>query len=192
MAEGDIDNRVSRGPGLSYVFHKNLLNDDQELVDFCDEESLKVVRTLRRMDRKIVELRCTVWGCSKKFRLISYVDPIPSLLEGQFVIEEVLNEEHDHVVEGMPLRGLSREQKGIVLFCEERRIGAPKRVLAEFHRRGNVNIVANVAVIPTPTTALISSFLSYHRKKMRGNMGVGKATLYDIEAYSLSKKFGKT
>ena len=147
MAEGDIDNRVSRGPGLSYVFHKNLLNDDQELVDFCDEESLKVVRTLRRMDRKIVDLRCTVWGCSKKFRLISYVDPIPSLLEGQFVIEEVLNEEHDHVVEGMPLRGLSREQKGIVLFCEERRIGAPKRVLAEFHRRGNVNNVANIVPI---------------------------------------------
>ena len=62
MAEGDIDNRVSRGLGLSYVFHKNLLNDDQEVVDFCDQESLKVVRTSRRMDRKIVDLRCTVWG----------------------------------------------------------------------------------------------------------------------------------
>ena len=58
---------------------------------------------------------------SKKFRLISYVNPIPSLLQGQFVIEEVLNEEHDHEVEGIPLRGLSREQKGIVLFCEERK-----------------------------------------------------------------------
>ena len=45
MAEGD--NRVSRGLGLSY--------DDQELADFCDQESLKVMRTLRRMDRKIVE-----------------------------------------------------------------------------------------------------------------------------------------
>ena len=66
MAEGDIDNRVSRGLALSYVFHENLLNDDQELVDFCDQDSLKVVRTLRRMDRKIVDLRCTVWGCELK------------------------------------------------------------------------------------------------------------------------------
>ena len=47
MAEGDINNRVSWGLGLSYVFHKNLPNDDQELVDFCDQESLKVVRTSR-------------------------------------------------------------------------------------------------------------------------------------------------
>ena len=140
MAEGDIDNRVSRGLGLSYVFHKNLLNDDQELVDFCDQESSTVVRTLRRMDRKIVDLRCTVWGCSKKFRLTSYVNPIPSLLQGQFVIEEVLNEEHDHEVEGIPHRGLSREQKGIVLFCEERRIDAPKRVLAEFNRQKRTRI----------------------------------------------------
>ena len=53
---------------------------------------------------------------------------IPSLLQGQFVIEEVLNEEHDHEVEVIPLKGLSREQKGIVLFCEDRRIGAPKSV----------------------------------------------------------------
>ena len=90
----------------------------------------------------------------KKFRLISYVNPIPSLLQGQFVIEEVLNEEHYHEVEGIPLRGLSREQKGIVLFCEEKRIGDPKRVLAGFRRRGNVNIAANVAVIPTPTTEI--------------------------------------
>ena len=133
-----------------------------------------------------MEIRAKKYVICKKFRLISYVNPIPSLLQGQFVIEEVLNEEHDHEVEGIPLRGLSQEQKGIVLFCEERRIGAPKRVLAGFRRRGNV------AVIPTPTTALISSFLSYHWKKLRGNMGVGKATLYDIEAYSLSKKFGKT
>ena len=140
MAEGDIDNRVSRGLGLSYVFHKNLLNDDQEVVDFCDQESLTVVRTLRRMDRKIVDLRCTVWGCSKKFRLISYVNPIPRLLQGQFVIEVVLNEEHDHEVEGIPHRGLSREQKGIVLFCEERRIDAPKRVLAEFNRQQRTGI----------------------------------------------------
>ena len=137
MAEGDIDNRVSRGLALSYVFHKNLLNDDQELVDFCDQESLKVVRTFRRMDRNIVDLRRT---CSKKFRLISYVNPIPSLLQSQFVIEEVLNEEHDHEVEGIPHRGFSWEQKGIVLFCEERRIDAPKRVLAEFNRQQRTGI----------------------------------------------------
>ena len=128
-----------------------------------------------------MEIRAKKYVICRKFRLNSYVNPIPSLLQGQFVSEEVLNEEHDHEVEGIPLRGLSREQKGIVLFCEERRIGAPKRVLAGFRRRGNVNIAANVAVIPTPTTALISSFLSYHWKKLRGNMGVGKATLYDIE-----------
>ena len=129
-----------------------------------------------------MEIRAKKYVICKIFRLISYVNPIPSLLQGQFVIEEVLNEEHDYEVEGIPLRGLSGEHKGIVLFCEERRIGAPKRVLAGFHRRGNVNIAANVAVIPTPTTALISSFLSYHRKKLRGNVLVGKATLCDIEA----------
>ena len=107
-----------------------------------------------------MEIRAKKYVICRKFRLISYDNPIPS----QFVSEEVLNEEHDHEVEGIPLRGLSQEQKGIVLFCEERRIGAPKRVLAGFHRRGNMNIAANVAVIPTPTTALISSFLSYHWK----------------------------
>ena len=71
---------------------------------------------------------------------ISLSNPIPSLLQGQFVIEEVLNEEHDHEVEGIPLRGLSREQKGIVLFCEEKGIDAPKRVLAEFNRQQRTGI----------------------------------------------------
>ena len=87
MAQGDVDNRISRGLGLTWVFHKTLLNDNQELVDFCNLESLKVVRTLRRMD-KTVDLRCTIWDWSKKLRLVSCADPICDLLHGQFVTEE--------------------------------------------------------------------------------------------------------
>ena len=109
----------------------------------------------------------------------------------QYFMDEVVGQDHHHDGVDIALRGLSKAQKAIVLQCDSRRLGAPKRVIEEFQRLAQIQIEANAPVVPTPTTSMISSFLSYRHMMDRGGIAVGSTTLQDLEVYSEANKFGE-
>ena len=86
--------------------------------------------------------------------------------------------------------GMTNAQKAIVMECNRRRMGAPSRVQAEFKRKGDANLAANIIAIAKPSVSMIASFLSYERKKARGGVAVGRTTLQDLEAYASQKQYG--
>lgn len=138
--------------------------------------------------------QCKVGGCRKKYRVVSLTE----YLEEEFgedvdkhFIEEVRGEVHDHLAEGINLRGLSTEQRDIVNLCERRKLGAPKRVIDEFTRLAATALEQNKPVVPTPTSAMISSYLSNCRKIARRGVAVGMTTIQDLENYADINKFGK-
>ena len=106
-------------------------------------------------------------------------------------IEEIANEVHDHTAADVILRGLSPRQKEIVLQCFMRKQGMPKRVIDEFVRQAAIQLAANLPVVPTPTTDMISSFISHHRKRERGGIAVGKTSLQDLETFARENRIGK-
>jgi hypothetical protein len=61
----------------------------------------------------------------------------------------------------------------------------------EFNYLNIERIAAKEIAIEVPTTAMITSFLSYLRRQQRGGVAVGKTTLQDIEAYANASAFGK-
>ena len=106
-------------------------------------------------------------------------------------MEEVFDEEHDHFPADVVMRGLSNSQKGVVLRCQDRKINQPKRIIDEFNYINSNLIHDNEEAIEVPTTAMITSFLSYLRRRHRGGIAVGRTTLQDVEAYANAANFGK-
>lgn len=134
---------------------------------------------------------CRQGGCGKKFRVVKFHDNPDDDDLDQYFMEEVVGQDHHHDGVDIALRGLSKQQKAIVLQCDSRRLGAPKRVIEEFQRLAQIQIEANAPVVPTPTTSMISSFLSYRHMMDRGGIAVGSTTLQDLEVYSEANKFGE-
>ena len=54
-----------------------------------------------------------------------------------------------------------------------------------------VTPAANLPVVPTPTTDMISSFISHHRKRERDGIAVGKTSLQDLETFARENRIGK-
>ena len=54
----------------------------------------------------------------------------------------------------------------------------------EFNYLNVERIAVNEIAIEVPTTAMITSFMSYLRRQQRGGVAVGTTTLQDIEAYA--------
>ena len=133
---------------------------------------------------------CNTGGCRKQYRVIKFFDEIDDDDVDNLFIEEVAEEVHDHAAEDVILRGLSPRQKEIVLQCHMRRQGMPKRVIDEFVRQAAIQLAANLPVVPTPTTDMISSFLSYHRKRERAGIAVGETTLQDLETFARDNRIG--
>lgn len=104
-------------------------------------------------------------------------------------MEEVRDEVHDHAAVCLKRRGMSAAQKDIVIQCECRRQSQPKWVIDEFTRLATAAIAANEIVIPTPTTDMISSFLSNRKKAARNGVAVGKTTLHDLDRYANTNRF---
>ena len=71
-----------------------------------------------------------------------------------------------------------------------RRQSAPKRVIDEFDRQAAIQLAANLPVIPTPATAMISNFLSHYRKLQRAGIPVGKTSLQDLEKFAEDHRIG--
>jgi hypothetical protein len=84
---------------------------------------------------------------------------------------------------GVNLRGLSESQLEIVLQCERRRSCATKRVI-EFNQLAHSAIGKNEPVVPTPTTDMISSFLSNRKKGARNGVAVGMTALQDLAKFA--------
>ena len=130
---------------------------------------------------------CNTGGCRKQYRVIKFFDEIDDDVDNLF-IEEVA--EDVHAAEDVIHRGLSPRQKEIVHQCHMRRQGMPKRVIDEFVRQAAIQLAANLPVVPTPTTDMISSFLSYHRKRERAGIAVGETTLQDLETFARDNRIG--
>ena len=122
---------------------------------------------------------CNTGGCRKQYRVVKLLDDTDDDDVDNLFIEEIANEVHDHTAADVILRGLSPRQKEIVLQCLMRKQGMPKRVIDEFVRQAAIQLAANLPVVPTPTTDMISSFISHHRKRERGGIAVGKTSLQD-------------
>ena len=105
--------------------------------------------------------------------------------------EEVDDEGHDHFAADVVMRRLSNSQKGVVLRCQDRKINQPKKILDEFNYFNSNLIHDNEEAIEVPTTAMITSFLSYLRHRHRGGIAVGSTTLQDVEAYTNAASFGE-
>jgi hypothetical protein len=65
-------------------------------------------------------------------------------------------------------------------------------VVREFERLRLINIPLMIPSVPVPPILQITSFLSHHRKILRGGKAFGATTLEDIEEYALSKAYGKS
>lgn len=134
--------------------------------------------------------QCKVGGCKKQYRVIKLFDDTDDEDVDNLYVEEVANEIHDHAAADVNIRGLSTQQKEIVLQCQMRRQSAPKRVIDEFDRQAAIQLAANLPVVPTPTTAMISSFLSHYRKLQRAGIPVGKTSLQDLEKFAEDHRIG--
>ena len=134
---------------------------------------------------------CNTGGCRKQYRVVKLLDDTDDDDVDNLFIEEIANEVHDHTAADVILRGLSPRQKEIVLQCFMRKQGMPKRVIDEFVRQAAIQLAANLPVVPTPTTDMISSFISHHRKRERGGIAVGKTSLQDLETFARENRIGK-
>ena len=79
----------------------------------------------------------------------------------------------------------------MILLCHERRLGAPSRVQQEFQLAAHVSAEKNEEALAEPSVAKISSFLSYHRQKLRGGVRVGQTSLQDIQRFDELNQYGK-
>lgn len=134
---------------------------------------------------------CNTGGCRKQYRVVKLLDDTDDDDVDNLFIEEIANEVHDHTAADVILRGLSPRQKEIVLQCLMRKQGMPKRVIDEFVRQAAIQLAANLPVVPTPTTDMISSFTSHYRKRERGGIAVGKTSLQDLETFARENRIGK-
>ena len=133
------------------------------------------------MNRTVTYHHCRVHGCEKTYRFVELFYPgSPSELH----LEEIIDEEHNHYGEDVVLRGLSNSQKEVVLRCQDRKVSQPKWIVDEFNYLNVERIAVNEIAIEVPTTAMITSFMSYLRRQQRGGVAVGTTTLQDIEAYA--------
>ena len=166
---------------------------DVQIAPYLQDLGVNVGRVSHTSTAKISYYQCKVGGCRKKYRVVNLTES-PGEEFGEDVdkhfVEEVRGEIHDHLAEGMNLRGLSTEQKNIVNLCERRKLGAPKRVIDEFTRLAATSLQQNKPIVPTPTSEMISSYLSNRRKIARRGVAVGMTTLQDLENYSNINKFG--
>jgi hypothetical protein len=131
-----------------------------------------------------------VGGCKKQYRVIKLFDDTDDEDVDNLYVEEVANEIHDHAAADINIRGLSTQQKEIVLQCHMRKHSAPRRVIDEFDRQAAIQLAANLPVVPTPTTAMISSFTSHYRKLQRRGIPVGKTSLQDLEKFAQDHRIG--
>lgn len=157
------------------------------------QEGLMAVRTSVNTEKRCEYYKCRTIGCTKTYKFVVNFVPLPAEFEGdgQYSLYHIETEEHMHEMDGQQMRGLSRAQKEIILFCENRRFGLPKRILIEFRLRAKEAIENNLAVVETPTTSSISSFLAYERRLRRGGVAVGGTTLQHIQQWHVVNKHGK-
>ena len=66
-----------------------------------------------------------------------------------------VDQQHHHEAGDVKLRGLSDAQKDVILQCDSRRLGAPKKVLAEFGRLAQIQIRLNEPIVPTPPMSIV-------------------------------------
>lgn len=177
-----------RGVGKDWVFIDSFQSEEECAAHLLE---LKVIKG--RVNTNISCRRsyytCAQSGCKKQFRVVRHYEEIGD--GDEFYIEEDLSEEHDHEAADVVLRGMTAAQKAVVLSCHARRQSTPKQIVEEFGRLAKIEIAANQPVVPTPSMRMIGSFTAYRRKMSRKGVAVGSTSLEDLEAYSLSKKFGK-
>lgn len=89
---------------------------------YCAEHMLSRGRTNHNSGKRRTYLYCNHDGCNAKFRLTK------KLNADAVILESAVGFEHHHVFEQVPGRGLSNEQKEIILECYARDCGAPMKV----------------------------------------------------------------
>ena len=120
------------------------LYTDEEMNQFCANESIKLGRLTKGNQMRVHYARCGV-----------------ALLNTYNL---------KHMPYATLTTGMTNAQKAIVMECNRRRMGAPSRVQSEFKRKGDANLAANILAIAKPSVSMIASYLSYERKKARGSV----------------------
>ena len=70
-------------------------------------------------------------------------------------------------------------------------MGATLAVIREFKRMSVQNLAEQLPVVPEPTRAAISSYLSYQHRKVRNGVFVGQTSIQDVDAFAELNKLGK-
>ena len=95
---------------------------DEESKAYCAANFLSRGRTNHNIGVRVTYLTCQHEGCNVKLRIIKKLD-----LENS-ILEHVEGFDHEHDMEILHERGLTVEQKRIVIECYDRDCGAPKKV----------------------------------------------------------------
>ena len=89
---------------------------------FCTEQGLSRGRTNHNYRKRCTYLNCNHDGCDSKFRVIH------NLYTNTYQLEMGVGCDHNHNFQQAPERGMTQEQKVVVLECHARDCGAPKKV----------------------------------------------------------------
>ena len=187
------------------------------MASFCEERSYSKGPKTVSSDSRTHYYSCSIKGCTKEFRR-NFYPPQNGLGFDVYMIEHIESNQHNHdaaeVVERvrkifwlfaklkeqililMSLIQISKlgstpAQKRMILWCNERRFGAPSRVQQEFQRAALVSAENNEEAVPEPSVAKISHFLSYHRQKLIGGVRVGQTSLQDIQRFEELNQYGE-
>mmetsp|Transcript_24030 Transcript_24030/g.23097 ORF Transcript_24030/g.23097 Transcript_24030/m.23097 type:complete len:172 (+) Transcript_24030:179-694(+) len=159
---------------------------------YCKEQNLKKRNTNNTSTTIQTQYCCGIVGCHKAFRTVTRREKPDGNLISQYSIEEIEEDEHDHSNIGLQLRGLTADQKSIILKCFDHGHSKPKEVVAEFEKLRSRNIELMVPSVPVPPKSQITSFLGQHRTALRGGRRFRETSLGDIDAYALSLEHGKS
>ena len=91
--------------------------------EYCSENLLSRGRTNHNIGTRVTYIRCSHYGCEAKLRLIRKMDG------EKYVLEFAEGFDHQHnELQNAPGRGLSADQKRIILDCYARESSEPKKV----------------------------------------------------------------
>ena len=99
-----------------------LFSADEEMKAYCTEHMLSRGQTNHNFGKRRTYLYCNHDGYNAKFRVTK------KLNVDALILESAAGFEHHHVLAQVPSRGLSNEQREIILECYARDCGAPKKL----------------------------------------------------------------
>ena len=92
----------------------------------CADNGLSRCRIHYNLGGRVTSLRCSISYCPMRYRLSAYVSPPDGVLPYRLEKVEDAVHSHNHLI--APIRGMTDDQKAVVLLCIERGQSMPKKV----------------------------------------------------------------